>query len=76
MKMKKVLPILMAAVLTTASLPMMANASDASSQTESSTESSESTGDSSNSEKSSSSESEAEDVASDTQDKDTENINK
>ena len=71
MKMKKVLPILMAAVLTTASLPMMANASDASSQTESSTESSESTGDSSNSEKSSSSESEAEDVASDTQDKDT-----
>ena len=43
MKMKKVLPILMAAVLTTASLPMMANASDASSQTESSTESSEST---------------------------------
>ena len=71
MKMKKVLPILMAAVLTTASLPMMANASDASSQTESSTESSESTGDSSNSEKSSSSESEAEDVTSDTQDKDT-----
>ena len=71
MKMKKVLPILMAAVLTTASLPMMANASDASSQTESSTESSESTGNSSNSEKSSSSESEAEDVASDTQDKDT-----
>lgn len=71
MKMKKVLPILMAAVLTTASLPMMANASDASSQTESSTESSENTGDSSNSEKSSSSESEAEDVTSDTQDKDT-----
>ena len=71
MKMKKVLPILMAAVLTTASLPMMANASDASSQTEGSTESSESTGDSSNSEKSSSSESEAEDVTSDTQDKDT-----
>ena len=71
MKMKKVLPILMAAVLTTASLPMMANASDASSQTESGTESSESTGDSSNSEKSSSSESEAEDVTSDTQDKDT-----
>lgn len=71
MKMKKVLPILMAAVLTTASLPMMANASDASSQTESSTESSESTGDSSNSEKSSSSESEAEDVTSDTRDKDT-----
>ena len=71
MKMKKGLPILMAAVLTTASLPMMANASDASSQTESSTESSESTGDSSNSEKSSSSESEAEDVTSDTQDKDT-----
>lgn len=70
MKMKKVLPILMAAVLTTASLPMMANASDASSQTESSTESSESTGDSSNS-GSSSSESEAEDVTSDTQDKDT-----
>ena len=71
MKMKKVLPILMAAVLTTASLPMMANASDASSQTEGSTESSESTGDSSNSEKSSSSESEAEDLTSDTQDKDT-----
>lgn len=71
MKMKKILPILMAAVLTTASLPMMANASDASSQTESGTESSESTGDSSNSEKSSSSESEAEDVTSDTQDKDT-----
>lgn len=71
MKMKKVLPILMAAVLTTASLPMMANASDALSQTESGTESSESTGDSSNSEKSSSSESEAEDVTSDTQDKDT-----
>lgn len=71
MKMKKVLPILMAAVLTTASLPMMANASDASSQTEGSTESSESTGDSSNSEKSSSSESKAEDVTSDTQDKDT-----
>lgn len=71
MKMKKVLPILMAAVLTTASLPMMANASDASSQTESSTESSESTGDSSNSGNSSSSESEAEDVTSDTQDKDT-----
>ena len=70
MKMKKVLPILMAAVLTTASLPMMANASDASSQTESSTESAESTGDSSNS-GSSSSESEAEDVTSDTQDKDT-----
>ena len=69
MKMKKVLPILMAAVLTTASLPMMANASDASSQTESSTESDESTGDSSNSEKSSSSE--AENVTSDTQDKDT-----
>ena len=69
MKMKKVLPILMAAVLTTASLPMMANASDASSQTESSTESSESTEDSSNSEKSSSSE--AENVTSDTQDKDT-----
>ena len=71
MKMKKVLPILMAAVLTTASLPMMANASDASSQTESSTESSESTEDSSNSEKSSSSESEAENVTSDTQDEDT-----
>lgn len=71
MKMKKVLPILMAAVLTTASLPMMANASDASSQTESSTESSESMEDSSNSEKSSSSESEAENVTSDTQDKDT-----
>ena len=34
MKMKKVLPILMAAVLTTASLPMMANASDASSDRE------------------------------------------
>ena len=64
MKMKKVLPILMVAVLTTASLPMMANASDASSQTESSTESSESTEDSSNSEKSSSSE--AENVTSDT----------
>ena len=71
MKMKKVLPILMAAVLTTASLPMMANASDASSQTESSTESSESTEDISNSGNSSSSESEAEDVTSDTQDKDT-----
>lgn len=69
MKMKKVLPLLMAAVMTTASLPMMANASDASSQTESSAESSESTGDSSNSGKSSSSESEAEDETSDTQDK-------
>lgn len=68
MKMKKVLPLLMAAVMTTASLPMMANASDVSSQTESSTESSESAGGSSNSEKSSS-ELEAEDETSDTQDK-------
>lgn len=47
MKMKKVLPLLMAAVMTTASLPMMANASDVSSQTENSTDSTESTGDSS-----------------------------
>lgn len=54
MKMKKVLPLLMAAVMTTASLPMMANASDVSSQTESSTESTESTRDSSDSGQSSS----------------------
>ena len=54
MKMKKVLPLLMAAVMTTASLPMMANASDTSSQTESSTDSSENTGDSSDSSQSSS----------------------
>lgn len=54
MKMKKILPLLMAAVMTTASLPMMANASDVSSQTESSTDSTESTGDSSDSSQSSS----------------------
>ena len=64
MKMKKVLPLLMAAVMTTASLPMMANASDVSSQTESSTDSTESTGDSSDSGQSSS---EASDEASDSE---------
>ncbi len=65
MKMKKVLPLLMAAVMTTASLPMMANASDVSSQTESSTDSSVSTGDSSDSGQSSS---ESSDEASDSED--------
>lgn len=49
MKMKKILPLLMAAVMTTASLPMMANASDMPSQTESSTDAAESTGDNSDS---------------------------
>ncbi len=65
MKMKKVLPLLMAAVMTTASLPMMANASDVSSQTESSTDSAESTGDSSDSGQSSSA---ASDESSDSED--------
>lgn len=45
MKMKKVLPLLMAAVMTATSVPMMASASEATTQTESGAESTEDTGD-------------------------------